>query len=193
MRVIEVKNLHGRGVVELKKKVCMFGDPAVGKTSLIRRYVLNAYDDSYLSTMEAKVSKKVCTVRLPNYPHTFKVNLQIWDVMGQYEHRNFHKAYLMGAESVILVADITRRQTFNSMTESLFLIWNAAGRIPVILAFNKADLMQYAQIKKSEMDSFAHRYRLPYVLTSAKTGLNVETSFQTISSMMVRRHLMRKR
>ncbi len=65
----------------LKAKICLIGEAAVGKTSLIRRYVEDAFDDKYISTLGAKVSKKELVLDSPSGP--LNVDMTIWDIMGE--------------------------------------------------------------------------------------------------------------
>jgi GTPase SAR1 family protein len=71
--------------VELTKKVCLIGDPGVGKTSLIHRYVLDLFDDSYLTTIGAKVTKKMVGLDVADCDLHVNLNLMIWDVAGKKE------------------------------------------------------------------------------------------------------------
>src|SRR3972149_5378948 len=112
---------------ELTKKICLLGDPSVGKTSLIRRFVLDEFDDKYLSTIGTKVSKKLLSVEIPERDMKVKLTLMIWDVAGQQEYRMFHKMYLKGVEGAFSVGDITRRSTIETMRNNVQLIQAEAG------------------------------------------------------------------
>src|SRR3990170_7296665 len=90
----------------LKAKICIVGEAAVGKTSLIRRFVLDQFDDSYLMTLQAKVSKK--TVEIPMAPDGDPVTIEmsVWDLMGQRRFRELLlEAYFQGVSGIIAVAD----------------------------------------------------------------------------------------
>ena len=86
----------------VQKKVCLLGDFAVGKTSLIRRYVEDRFDDKYLSTIGVKISRKI--VQRPDYALT----LLIWDLAGGDDINQLSRRYLLGAVGAILVCDLTR-------------------------------------------------------------------------------------
>ncbi len=94
----------------LKTKICLVGDNGVGKTSLIRRYVLDMFDDRYITTLGTKVSKKEVEVSFPKENLTAHVDMLIWDIMGQHGFQELLKeAYFYGARGILAVVDITRR------------------------------------------------------------------------------------
>ncbi len=179
--------------IEMKKKVCLFGDPGVGKSSLIARYVLNTYSDDYISTIGAKVSKKVVTMRFPKADVVVNLNLQIWDVMGQQEYRGFHKAYLQNAEGVLSVCDCTRRETFESMKKSHLLIRNYSGNVPVVYLINKTDLIAQSKVPPADIEELQNTTKIPTYSTSAKTGANVETAFFKLAGIMAQGYLAKQK
>ena len=73
--------------IRVKGKICLLGDLAVGKTSLIRRYVLDTFDDKYITTIGTKVTKKRLDIELPDQQKEIDLTLLIWDIMGQYQER----------------------------------------------------------------------------------------------------------
>ncbi len=100
----------------LKTKVCLVGDNAVGKTSLVRRYVLDQFDDRYLSTLGAKVTKKELRLDNPKGGGAVLVRLTIWDIMGQPSFRELLRdAYFRDAQAALAVADVTRRETLDQL------------------------------------------------------------------------------
>jgi len=109
--------------IRIKGKVCLLGDAAVGKTSLIRRFVLDQYDDKYISTVGTKVTKKKMDFEFPDLNSSVEVTLLIWDIMGQarnvlkstlsqYERYIPQKDFYRNAKAAIIVCDITRKDTF---------------------------------------------------------------------------------
>ena len=93
---------------KVSKKIVVLGDPAVGKTSLIRRFVINAFDDKYLTTIGAKIVKKEIQLRSGGAKPDIDVTLMIWDVAGQKTLGNVKQAYYRGSEGAMIVCDITR-------------------------------------------------------------------------------------
>jgi small GTP-binding protein len=166
--------------VELTKKVCLIGDPGVGKTSLIRRYVMDLFDDSYLTTIGAKVTKKPVSLDIPERNLHVNLNLMIWDVAGQKEYRMFHEVYLKGMEGALAVTDLTRRNTVDSLKGAIGLADRTAVNIPMILLMNKCDLAEPSADDHKDVRTLASEKDIPVLATSAKTGLNVETAFNQL-------------
>ncbi len=172
-----------------KLKLCLFGGGGVGKTSLIRRYVYDEFDDKYLQTIGTKVSKKVVDVFING--EDVEVQLYIWDIMGQKNYRDALKeAYFHGADALLGVADITRKETLEELEE-----WMEAMRgvvkdgAPVIFLGNKWDLKEEAQFGREEIELVADRYLGDYYFTSAKTGEHVEEAFEKLAERAVEKRM----
>ena len=86
-------------------KICIVGDPAVGKTSLIRRFVFDKYDDKYISTLGTKISKKDVLYN----DKKIEMTMMIWDVIGQQSFKSIHKSAFKGAKGAFIVCDLTRK------------------------------------------------------------------------------------
>ena len=93
----------------IKKKICLLGDAAVGKTSLIRRYVMDKYDDEYLSTLGTKVTKKEVEVIDDFNFVEFQLTFMLWDVLGQKEFKRIHQAAFQGTKGALIVCDLSRQ------------------------------------------------------------------------------------
>ena len=90
----------------ISKKICLLGDFAVGKTSLVQRFVYALFDDKYISTIGVKVSRK--TVVLPREDEVVELTLMLWDLAGSEEFGRVRASYLRGAVGAVLVCDVTR-------------------------------------------------------------------------------------
>lgn len=157
------------------KKICLLGDGEVGKTSLIRRYVLDLFDDQYIQTFGAKVSKKVLDLEDVN------LTLMIWDVLGQKTQKTLHSTYYAGANGALLVCDMTRPETFEHLKHWVADLLEVSGEIPVIILGDKCDLEM--KIDPLDVEDFAATLGCPMMLTSAKTGQNVQEAFQALGQL----------
>jgi len=174
---------------ELTKKICLLGDPSVGKTSLIRRFVLDEFDDSYITTIGTKVTKKEMVIQVPERDVEVFLTLMIWDVAGQQEYKMFHKMYLKGVEGSFSVCDLTRKDTVNAMKKYVTVVKENAGEVPIIFLFNKADLPDQAQVKIEEVQKVESLKHIPCFKTSAKTGEQVAEGFTKMGEMLVEKWL----
>jgi len=175
-----------REVTRLIKKICILGDGAVGKTSLIRRYVHDVFDDKYLSTIGAKITKKVVTLKYHGAKPDVVLTLMIWDIAGQKDYNNVHPTYYQGAEGALVVCDITRKETLGNMSQWVESIYNVANKVPMVFLANKSDLKMQATFNENDMKNIAARFKSSFFLTSAKTGQNVEEAFSTIGRELLK-------
>ncbi|MGQ0798295.1 MAG: Rab family GTPase [Methanobacteriota archaeon] len=165
----------------VKLKVCMAGEAAVGKTSLIRRYVLDEYDDRYIATLGTKVSKKTISVRDAAGGRAVEVRTILWDVMGARTLRDLLKeAYYHGAHGILAVADVTREETLAELDAWSDSIRAVAGKIAVYVVMNKADLEAERVLSEDTIESFCRARGWPWSYTSAKTGEGVEDAFRRL-------------
>ena len=177
----------------VKMKVCLVGEASVGKTSLIRRFVLDDFDDKYIQTLGTKVSKKELTLRESDGHGTLKIDMTIWDIMGQKGFRELLKeAYFYGAKGILAVCDATRRHTLDDLDDWIEGVYSVTGRIPIDYLANKADLRDERQIGEDELAQAARAYDSPFYFTSAKSGLNVEAAFKSLGERIVQERLARK-
>ncbi len=173
----------------MKAKVCLVGDCAVGKTSLIRRFVLDAFDDSYIATMGAKVTKKEVGLQDDTYGNLV-VNLMIWDIMGDKSFRDlFKEAFFQGAQGVLAVCDVTRKDTLTGLNNWIGEVSKVAGHIPTQIIANKIDLAPTAEIDEHDIKSYCTSIDSDFVMTSAKTGENVEPAFETMARDIIDRRV----
>ncbi len=171
-------------------KAVLVGDKAVGKTSLIRRYVLDEFDDRYLLTLGAKVTKKVEEVDVPERSLKAVLELNVWDIMGQVGFRELAKeAYFHGARGILAVVDLSRKSTLDGIGDWIRAVQDVTGPVPLVLLANKHDLPKQAAITQPQVEEAARKLGCTSYLTSAKTGENVEAAFRKLSDLMVRKYL----
>ena len=170
----------------IKSKVCLVGDKSVGKTSLVRRYVMNMFDEQYITTIGTRVSKKEVRVSVPEQDLQLQVDLMIWDIMGEKGFRELLKdAYFYGANGILAVADVTRRRTLDDLDDWIDGVEPVIGKVPVLIVVNKTDLAPSGQFGERDVAQFAKAYGSEFLLTSAKTGEHVETAFAKLASLVV--------
>ncbi len=174
----------------LKAKVCLVGDNAVGKTSLVRRFVLDQFDDRYITTLGAKVMKKEVRLEDPKLGRPVIVDLTAWDIMGQPSFRELlREAYFSGAQGIMAVVDLTRRETLDNLPAWIDAVVRTVGPVPVVVAGNKADLTDQAKYGPDEIESVTRISASNRFLTSAKTGALVNATFERVASVVAEAQL----
>jgi small GTP-binding protein len=171
-------------IKEFQKKVLVLGDGAVGKTSLIRRYVVDKFDDKYILTIGSKVTAKALQIEMDGT--SIYLKLQIWDILGQKGYKKLYNSTFRGSKGVLLVADITRKDTLKSLEDYWIpIIQKLIGNIPFVILANKSDLGKEATFDESELTEFASNYKALSYITSAKTGENVDLAFHDLGKIMI--------
>ena len=167
----------------MKVKICLVGEGAVGKTCLIRRFIHDQFDDRYISTLGAKVSKK--EIHVDTDGTSVDVDMTIWDIMGEKGFRELLKeAYFHGAQGVLAVCDVTRMDTLTDLDEWVAAVVKVTGQIPVEFLANKADLKEQQVLTAADVESAAKTHGAPFLFTSAKTGENVEHAFSELAKLI---------
>jgi small GTP-binding protein len=162
----------------IQKKICMLGTLAVGKTSLVRRFVESIYSDKYHTTVGVKIDKKLVQVGGQ------EMMLLLWDVEGSDEAHELRKSYLRGAAGYLLVADGTRRETLYKALEIQVRAQDTVGVVPFVFLINKADLVHEWSIDERETEALAQK-GWHVIQTSAKIGAGVEEAFLTLAQKMM--------
>ena len=169
---------------KLIKKVCLLGDSSVGKTSLVRKYVYDTFDDSYIATIGTKTVKKELAVNY--FGKELNLTLMIWDILGQKEYRKVQSMSFQGTSGALVVYDVTRPESLQSLHDYWIPeLQKAASNIPIVFLANKCDLIEKECFDESDLSKLASEYGGYYMLTSAKTGENVENSFITLGKALV--------
>lgn len=162
----------------VQKKICLLGDFSVGKTSLIRQFVEGQFDDSYLSTIGVKISKKL--VEFPD--KDIAVNLLIWDLAGGDDYSKVTSGYLTGASGILMVCDVTRKNTLAMLdTYSKQLEKVNKKKVPIVILINKIDLIAKREISDQKIAELADQLNAPWKFTSAKTGEGTEEGFSLVA------------
>lgn len=163
----------------IQKKICLLGDFAVGKTSLIRRFVEGKFEDKYLSTIGTKISRKTVQV------NERQMNLLVWDLAGGEQFDKMTRSYYRGATGAIIVYDVTRPETHQTIASYVQNFLDVNPGAALVLAGNKSDLIEEWAMPPEPLTDPAGLYHAPQLLTSAKTGQNVEQLFQTLAEKIL--------
>ena len=174
----ELTRLEG----EFTNKVILTGDYAVGKTSLIRRFVENEFKKNYISTLGVQVSENVV-----NLSEATTINFIIWDIGGQVTQiAPYRKKFYDGVNAAFIVIDRTRPKNLESVKKWYNDIKKSVERnIPIVMVGNKSDLVEEIVISEEEIKEIAKQYDFHYILTSALTGENVNDAFLYIAYTVI--------
>ena len=156
----------------------------MGKTSLIRRFVVDVFDDKYIATIGTKVSKRDFEYTLPD--KTIYLTLMMWDILGQKDYRKMRAQGLSGSHGIIIVADLTRPETIKSVEEFwLPEIWENIGELPMVFVGNKCDIVSPDGHSVAQLKEIAAKNEMPVLISSAKTGNGVEDLFRKMGELML--------
>jgi len=162
----------------IQKKICMLGAFAVGKTSLVRRFVESIFSDTYHTTVGVKIDRKTVPT------NATEVNLVLWDLYGDDDFQKIRWSYFQGASGYLLVADGTRRST---LEKALLLEERARqeiGSVPFVCVINKSDLIKDWELD-AEVDAQLQAKKWTVLRSSAKTGEGVEEAFAELTRKML--------
>ena len=162
----------------LEKKICMLGTLAVGKTSLVRRFIEGIYSEGYQTSIGVKVDKK--SVREAGQ----EVKLVLWDIFGEDRFQKVQASYWRGMFGYLLVVDGTRRNTLDEALALNQRVTDTGLKVPAILLVNKADLAEQWEIGDDRLAQLT-RSGWEIMRTSAKTGENVDAAFSSLTLKML--------
>lgn len=166
------QSINGSSMI--KKKICMVGAFAVGKTSLVQRFVKSIFSEKYLTTVGVKIDKKTLSIGNDS------IDLMLWDLQGEDEFQSLQVSYLRGSSGYFLVADGTREWTLDKARELKDKVEESLGKLPFMLLLNKADLQDSWEIEESTLSVLTDS-GWSIIKTSAKTGEGVEEAFRALA------------
>ncbi|XP_063803134.1 ras-related protein Rab-25 [Pseudophryne corroboree] len=169
-------------------KVVEIGESGVGKTNLLSRFTRNEFNHDSRTTIGVEFSTR--TLMLDGH----MVKAQIWDTAGLERYRAITSAYYRGAVGALLVYDITKHQSYDSVDRWLKELYDHAdASIVVMLIGNKSDLTEEArEVPTEEAKMYADNNGLLFMETSALDSTNVELAFETILREIHKRILKNK-
>lgn len=156
----------------ISRKVILTGSFGVGKTSLFKRFINNTFSEKYITTIGVKVDKK--TIEIGEQ----EVSILLWDIAGEVSQDKVPKSYFLGASAIIYVFDLTRSSTYKNIEKDMRILRDLLPDAILKIVANKADL-----VNASAIESIGTELSLPIdIITSAKTGENVEDLFSSLAT-----------
>jgi small GTP-binding protein len=172
--------------MEQVQKVMLLGDIGVGKTSLVRRLVLNRFEHDYKATIGVDVYTHSLVLRKMEGGE-LRIKLLIWDIDGDFGESIFSQVYIKGASSALIIGDCTRTSTVSSMATLAESFADQFPGRPMVLVLNKTDLVSEADVSALARPlEYLHQ---PIITSSAKNGGNVAVAFQTVAESAYEREL----
>ncbi len=165
-------------LLEYNFKIVVCGDPGVGKTSTVLRLTDNAFMRTYVPTLGVSISERLMKLGDKH------VNLILWDIAGQSKFEVMRRHFYKGTDAVILIFDLTKRKSFESVPKWINDIRRYEQRITGLILGNKEDLLDERKVSSEEALTIAEALNLEYIETSALTGKNVEQSFYKVAETL---------
>ena len=162
-------------------KLVIIGDSGVGKSNFITKFIDGQFTPNHVATVGFDYKSKIH--QLPQSKKTVK--LQIWDTAGQEKYMSINKNIFQRAQGIILMYDLTRRESFERLNIWLNLIKQMTNEMPIILVANKLDKKdENRNVEESEGEEFAKKKGFKFFEASGKDGTNVERCFEEISELI---------
>lgn len=166
----------------VQRKVCLLGDFAVGKTSLVRRFVYDKFEADYLATIGVHVSRKELSLAQNG---SQRLAMVLWDLAGGETFSQMEEAYYRGAAGAMLVADVTRPETFPILNTYATTFMGINPAASLVFAFNKCDLLPDLGEVQRQAEGVAQRWDARYFMTSALSGSDVEAAFRALAASIM--------
>lgn len=165
-------------------KLLLIGDSGVGKSSILSSFVDNTFTDTHVSTIG--VDFKISAIELENKI----IKLQIWDTAGQERFKTVTTSYYRGAHGIIVVYDITNRESFDNIKYWLEEVLRyTSEKTNVLIIGNKSDLPNKRTVSFEEAKNFANKYSYDIIETSAKTNVNINKTFDNMATQIKHRFI----
>ena len=162
-------------------KILLIGNISVGKSSIFTKFTVNKYSE--LNRPTIGVDFKINTLKVDGNKH---VKLQIWDTSGQDRFRSVISSYYRGSHGIIIVFDITDRQSFDDIQTWITQIYRYSKNANIILVGNKIDLENERQVSYEDAKKYADYLQIQYLEVSAKNDINVYTIFKLLAEKLIK-------
>ena len=164
-------------------KILTLGESSVGKTCILRRYVEGQFFKNQLSTIGIDFKSK--TLQIGNH----EIRLKIWDTAGEERFRNITSQYYKGAEGIILVFDLTKKESFEKINDWMkqIKVNTQSDEIAIVLLGNKKDIVNERVVSFEEGNERAGEYGIKYFETSALDGTGIDEAIQNLSEEIMKK------
>ena len=167
-----------------KFRIVLLGEATVGKTSLLRRYTENVFDEEYKQTIGTTFATKDVDTG-DSEGNIRKVRLSIWDMGGQSTYRELRRQYMKGASAAIIVYDVTKPETFMAMNNWFESFREVSPEAPVVISANKIDLADERMVPQEPGLMLRDWFQAEYYETSAKDGTAVTDIFTKCAEIVL--------
>ena len=163
-------------------KILTLGDSSVGKTSFILKFIEDKFSLNYIATIGLDYKHKKI-----NLSSGETVGLRIFDTAGQERFKSISLNFIKNANGILLIYDISNKETFDSVKGWMSSIKNAANEnISIVLVGNKCDLEEKREVTKDAGEEKAKEYNVPFFETSCKEGINISETFQKLAEEIIK-------
>jgi len=167
-------------------KIVLVGDHGTGKTSLIKRYIDNSFSEDYKSSIGVSISKKELISSIDEVEH--KSMMMIWDIEGKTSYQSIFAHHLMGSKAFIIVVDVTRKSSIDSIKEHILLCEKSVPSACIFIALNKSDLAPYESIDIDSLKAISSNI-IEIFKTSAKDETCVKEIFELLNLTVVKKFI----
>lgn len=176
-------------------KVVLVGDSSVGKSNLLARFTTNTFSDEIKPTLGVEFGTKLVSIKTKSKNEKAEdliklIKVQIWDTAGQEKYRSITNSYYLNTKGVLLVFDLSRKSSFDSVDRWLNEVHSITGEnISIILVGNKSDLTIEREVNLEDIEEKIKKYNLLYQETSALNGNNVNETFISLTELIYNNYL----
>ena len=164
---------------ELKLKLLLIGDTAVGKTCMILKYTDDKFPEAHISTIGVEYKSHILKT------DKYKITLNIWDTSGQERFRSITKSFFTNTNGVLFVYDITNLKSFENV-KNWIKDSEMFGKYDSILCGNKLDLNNKREVQFDTLKEYGIKQKMPVIETSAKEGTNIKEAFKMMVDQILK-------